>query len=199
MMGNTTKTITFHGEETEVIGRYKEHMEGQIAAIRAELAAERQKREEAEATTATFQKVIRNADDDIIQLRATVEQQAAVIEQMQSLIRKLVEATPGSLGRCSGYKCREPYCVSCFEEEEAEEYLQGVFDLCAEANKALALQPSPDILRQRDERIKEQCARVCEDLAKSHKRDTDGECEESCDIVASFETCAAAIRAMEVK
>ena len=34
------------------------------------------------------------------------------------------------------------------------------------------------------------CAGVCTELAESHKRDVGGECDEDCDIVLGFETCA---------
>lgn len=47
------------------------------------------------------------------------------------------------------------------------------------------------------EHQKEKDARICDMLVVSHKKDTNGECEEYCEIVASFETCAAAIRSQE--
>lgn len=39
----------------------------------------------------------------------------------------------------------------------------------------------------------EHAAKICDELATSHKKDT-GCCDVSCDFVAAFETCAEAIR-----
>lgn len=95
----------------------------------------------------------RFADEDtlahIAQLEAENARQAAVIEQMRGLIKRLVDVTPGHAGQCSGLKCREPYCYSCNDEESANEYLQGVWNLCGEANEVvLALQPNPEGLNK---------------------------------------------------
>ena len=57
---------------------------------------------------------------------------------LRSLIDRLVGVTPGHPGQCSGLKCREPYCYSCKAEEEADAYLQEVWNLCGEAREALA-------------------------------------------------------------
>ena len=57
----------------------------------------------------------------------------AALKIASSAITRLIEVTPSSLGQCSGLKCREPYCISCYEEADAEVYLQSVYDLCHEA------------------------------------------------------------------
>ena len=64
---------------------------------------------------------------------ARVAELEAALKMASSAITRLIEVTPSSLGQCSGLKCREPYCISCYEEADAEVYLQSVYDLCHEA------------------------------------------------------------------
>lgn len=68
------------------------------------------------------------------------QQLAASLAREQQLLEKvseLINAAPGHAGQCSGLKCREPYCYSCNDEYEADEYLQQVWDLCHSARELL--------------------------------------------------------------
>ncbi len=69
---------------------------------------------------------------------ARTQQLEAALKEAVEMIVKLVKVSPNSLGQCSGFKCRELYCISCNEEESAEIYLQSVYDLCGEANEMVS-------------------------------------------------------------
>lgn len=93
--------------------------------------------------------------------KQTLAAHEAAMLKMRELIKQLIDATPGHAGNCSGLKCREPYCYSCCDEAEVDAYLQGVWDLCAEANKSVSIQPTTEFLEAWfKERIGEPVAEV---------------------------------------
>ena len=98
-------------------------------------------------------------------LEATIVGQAKQLKEMAEAIRvqdevlkKLIQHTPSQTIPCKGVKCREWWCYSCNTEEDAERAIQEVFDDCAEAGKALSVQPSHGILAARDQRVAEAIA-----------------------------------------
>ena len=98
-------------------------------------------------------------------LEATIAEQVKQLEEMAEAIRvkdealkKLIQHTPSQTIPCNGVKCRERWCYSCNTEEDAERAIQEVFEDCAEAGKALSIQPSPEILAAREQRVAEAIA-----------------------------------------
>ena len=76
---------------------------------------------------------------------AQIERQRKTILELQNVLReakehlyKLIAFTPRHLSDCSGYKCREPYCISCNEDELANQYLECIFDECNQAHKTIS-------------------------------------------------------------
>jgi hypothetical protein len=78
-----------------------------------------------------------NLDETIRELRTENSANKLKIEQLKHMILLLTNVVPRSLGQCSGYKCREPYCISCNDEDDAEKYLNTVFILRDAAFKML--------------------------------------------------------------
>lgn len=59
----------------------------------------------------------------------------AAAPDLLEALRKMVQYVPMDVVYCRGDKCREPWCGSCFLEEDAEE---AVRKACAELNEARA-------------------------------------------------------------
>lgn len=104
---------------------------------------------------------------------AMIAESQAREQQMREFVVKLIKATPGHAGQCSGLKCREQYCYSCNDEESADAYLQEVWDLCHEAKKALAIPTDTTaleaIVRRVSDMMRERCLSEIDPKYYSHE------------------------------
>ena len=62
----------------------------------------------------------------------------AAAPDLLEALREIMPFTATAAIGCHGYKCREPWCYSCNEEEEAEESAQKGCDAYAKACEAIA-------------------------------------------------------------
>ena len=49
---------------------------------------------------------------------------AAALLKAEEALMRTQRFIPSRVIRCNGYKCRKPWCASCFDEDEAEEALE---------------------------------------------------------------------------
>ena len=52
----------------------------------------------------------------------------AEVMRLREALRAIIQYTPSGTVACRGDKCREPWCISCNDENDAEIYVQKIFD-----------------------------------------------------------------------
>ena len=48
------------------------------------------------------------------------------LDEMRRMLERAAQYLPYGIVRCYGDRCREPWCASCFGEEDAEEFMVNV-------------------------------------------------------------------------
>lgn len=59
-------------------------------------------------------------------MRETILTLCADVERLSRMVERTARYLPDGIVRCYGDKCREPWCASCFGEEDAEEFMVKV-------------------------------------------------------------------------
>lgn len=74
---------------------------------------------------------------EIATLRATVDQQQARITALEAALKGVMPFVATQQMACSGLKCREMWCESCYGEEEAKAFAQAGCEAMGQARQAL--------------------------------------------------------------
>lgn len=104
-------------------------------------------------------------DNLLLEMLEQLSASQAREQQLRDKVSELINATPGHAGQCSGLKCREPYCYSCNDEDEADKYLQQIWDLCHSARELLKQSDTStleSLIAKAGEVMRERCAVECE-------------------------------------